>query len=194
MVTKRSLKGKNIILGVTGGIAAYKACDITRRLKELGASVHVVMTDAARHFITPLTLQTLSGNRVHTDLFDIPQEMEVGHISIADMADVVLVAPASANILAKVSCGICDDLLTTVINATKAPVIFAPSMNVNMWENPITQENVSRLKKYGYKVIEPEYGMLACGYEGRGRLADIEKITDYVSSVVKGSKAQREKK
>lgn len=188
---KKELHGKTVILGITGGIAAYKACEVTRRLKELGLDVHVILTDAAKHFVTPLTLQALSGNRVHTDMFDLPQEMAVGHIALADKADVVLVAPACANTMAKVAHGICDDLLTTVICATQAIVAFAPAMNVHMWENPITQDNVTTLKKAGYQMIEPEAGFLACGYEGKGRLAEVDNI---VNAVVRHLKSGASKK
>lgn len=171
-----TLTGKQIVLGIGGGIAAYKACELTRLLVKAGASVHVVLTKAGQEFITPLTLQTLSGNPVTTDMFSLIQEKEIGHISLADRADLVLIAPATADLIAKAACGICDDLLTTVLVATQAPVIFAPSMNVHMWENPITQENVARLRKFGRHFIEPDSGELACGYEGKGRLPEPEAI------------------
>ena len=177
------MKGKTIILGISGGIAAYKCCELTRALVKNGADVHIVMTKAATHFVTPLTLQTLSGNAVHQEMFDLTDEMEIGHISLADKADLVLVAPATADILAKVAHGICDELLTTVILATKAPVVFAPSMNTNMWENKITQRNVSLLKECGYKFIEPEVGELACGYEGKGRLPELKTIIDNILAI-----------
>ena len=190
----KSLKGKTIILGITGGIAAYKMAEVTRRLVEAGVEVHVMMTRAAQEFITPLTLQTLSGHSVHTELFNLTQEHEIGHISLADRADLILIAPASANILAKVAHGICDDLITTVVCATQAPVIFAPAMNVHMWENSITQENVVKLRKHGYLLLEPDAGFLACGYTGKGRLPDsdalIQEIEKSLSSPRKrGSKS-----
>lgn len=181
------LKQKTVILGITGGIAAYKCCELTRELVKLGADVHIILTEAAKNFVTPLTLQTLSKNPVHLDMFGLippgpPLEKGgIGHISLADRADVLIVAPASANVLAKVAHGICDDLLTTTICATKAKVYFAPSMNVNMWENKITQENVERLKNFGYSFIEPEEGELACGYKGVGRLAEIKTIIKEIS-------------
>lgn len=184
------LKGKTIVLGVSGGIAVYKACELVRRLLERGAEVHVMMTKAAREFVTPLTFQALSGHPVHTDLFDLPQEHEINHISLADRADAILIAPATADLIAKVSHGICDDLVTTVLCASRAPaaarapVIVAPSMNVNMWNNSITQENVARLKKHGFVVIEPESGPLACGYEGKGRLPEPETIVDLVEKTI----------
>jgi phosphopantothenoylcysteine decarboxylase/phosphopantothenate--cysteine ligase len=182
------LKGKTIVLGITGGIAAYKAAELTRRLIEAGADVHVMMTRAAQEFVTPLTLQTLSGHPVHTELFSLTQEQEIGHISIADRADLILVSPATADILAKVSHGICDDLLTTVICAVDhkfgAPVVFAPSMNVHMWENPITQENVQKLRGHGYHLLEPDAGFLACGYTGKGRLPEPQAIIDAIEKIL----------
>lgn len=182
------LKSKTIVLGISGGIAAYKAAELTRRLIEEGAEVHVMMTKGAQQFITPLTLQTLSGHPIHTDLFSLTQEQEIGHITLADRADAIVVAPATADILAKVAHGICDDLLTTVICATQAPVIFAPSMNVHMWENPITQENVSQLKKFGYRIIEPDKGPLACGYNGSGRLPEIPILLNTLRETFKTKK------
>ncbi len=175
-----SMKNKTIILGITGGIAAYKCCDLTRLLVKSGANVHVIMTEAAEHFVAPLALQTLSGNPVHSDMFDLIKENEIGHISLADRADLVLIAPATADIIAKISHGICDELLTTVVSATKAPILLAPSMNSNMWSNPITQENVRRLQDYGYHFIEPAEGELACGYEGKGRLPELNDIVNLV--------------
>lgn len=178
------LKGKTIVLGVTGGIAAYKTCELVRRLVEAGVEVHVMMTRAAREFVTPLTFQTLSGHPVHTDLFSLTEEQEIGHISLADRADAIVIAPATADILAKVAHGICDDLITTVLCATRAPVLFAPSMNVHMWENPITEENVEKLRRHGYQIIEPDAGFLACGYEGKGRLPDPQVILDLLDKTL----------
>jgi phosphopantothenoylcysteine decarboxylase/phosphopantothenate--cysteine ligase len=177
------LNGKSIILGVSAGIAAYKSCEIVRELKKSGSDVHVVMTKAAHHFVTPLTLQTLSGNPVHSEMFDLISENEIGHISLADRADIILIAPATADIIAKVAAGICDELLPTIISATKAPVVFAPSMNTNMWENKITQRNISTLKELNYKFIEPEAGELACGYSGKGRLPETSVIVDFINSI-----------
>ncbi len=179
------LKDKTIVLGICGGIAAYKSAELTRRLVEAGAKVHVMMTKAAQEFITPLTLQTLSGNPVHTDLFSLTQEQEIGHISIADRADVVLIAPTTADILAKVAHGLCDDLISTVVCATRATILFAPSMNVHMWENPITQENVEKLRKHGYLILEPDSGYLACGYTGKGRLPEPEALIREIEKVLK---------
>src|SRR5512134_3162287 len=140
------LKDKTIVLGVTGGIAVYKAVELLRLYVKAGAVVHVVMTRSAQEFVTPLTFQTLSGNPVHTELFSLYQEREIGHISLADRADLFVVAPATANVVGKVAGGIADDLLTTTIMATKAPVLFVPAMNVNMWENPLYRQNEAKLK------------------------------------------------
>lgn len=167
-----------ILLGITGGIAAYKCPELVRILKKGGYEVRCVLTESGSKFVTPLTLQTVSENPVHMDMFELIEKNEIGHISLADGADLVLVAPATANIIAKVANGICDDLLSTMICSTKAPVLFAPAMNVNMWENPITQRNVGMLKEYGYGFVGPDSGQLACGYEGTGRLADLQTIFD----------------
>jgi phosphopantothenoylcysteine decarboxylase/phosphopantothenate--cysteine ligase len=182
---KKGLEKKTIVFGISGGIAAYKCCDIVRGLVKEGADVHVILTKAGERFVTPLTLQTLSRNPVHTDMFSLIQEAEIGHISLADRADCVVVAPATADILAKVSCGICDELILTVICATTAPVVFAPSMNVKMWDNPVTQENIKKLKKLGYHFIEPESGELACGYQGKGRLPEPESIIKELNRIMK---------
>ncbi len=179
------IKNTKIVLGVCGGIAAYKSADLTRRLMEAGAEVHVVMSRSAREFITPLTLQTLSGHPVHTELFDLTQEQEIGHISLADMADLILIAPATANVIAKAAHGLCDDLLSAILLATRAPIVFAPAMNVHMWENKITQENVTRLQSLGYHFIEPACGTLACGYEGKGRLPDPPVILEKIEKILK---------
>ncbi len=170
------LKGKHIVLGVSGGIAVYKAVELLRLLTKAGADVQVVMTKNACEFVTPLTFQTLSGNPVHTDLFNLYQEREIGHISLADRADLFVLAPATANLIAKVAQGLADDLLTTSIMATKAPVLVVPAMNTNMYENPFYQKNEQLLKEHGYHVLEPASGMLACGWEGKGKLPDPEVI------------------
>ncbi len=172
----KTLTGKKIILGVCGGIAAYKACELVRILVSKNASVHVVMSFGAQQFVTPLTFQTLSGQPCHTDTFDLTQEQEIGHIKLADEADAVVMAPATANVIAKMAHGQADDILTTVLLATKAPVLVCPSMNVNMWEHPATQANVKRIQELGYHVLDPDAGYLACGWEGKGRLPDPEKI------------------
>lgn len=171
-----NLQGKSIVLGVTGGIAVYKAVELLRLLTKAGATVQVVMTGAATEFVTPLTFQTLSNNPVHTELFNLIQEQEIGHISLADRADALVIAPATANCIAKLAGGIADDLLTTTVLATKAPILLAPAMNVNMYEHPLYQENEQRLRRIGYRFVDPEGGELACGWVGKGRLARPELI------------------
>lgn len=176
--------GKTVVLGVTGGIAAYKALDIVSRLKKKGIDVHVIMTEHAKEFVTPLSFQSLSSNMVIYDMFEEPRAFEIQHISLAKKADVLLVAPATANIIGKVANGIADDMLSTTIMATKSQVIFAPAMNTNMYENPIVQNNIEKLKKYGYKFIEPGSGRLACGDMGKGKLADVDDICEIVESAL----------
>lgn len=171
-----NLQGKTIVLGVTGGIAVYKAVELLRLLTKAGATVHVIMTRAATEFVTPLTFQTLSGNPVHTELFNLIQEQEIGHISLADRADALVIAPATANCIAKLAGGIADDLLTTTAMATKAPLLLAPAMNVNMYEHPVYQENEQKLRRLGCRIVDPEPGLLACGWQGKGRLAPPERI------------------
>jgi phosphopantothenoylcysteine decarboxylase/phosphopantothenate--cysteine ligase len=178
------LKGKKIILGVTGGIAAYKAAELVRELVRSGAEVFVVMTHSAQAFITPLTFQTLSGNKVTTELFSLVEESEIGHIALADRAELLVIAPATANIIGKMAGGIADDMLTTIVMATKAPVLLAPAMNVHMWENPICQENIQKLRGRGFHFIDPEAGELACGYEGKGRLAEIPAIVEEIRAIL----------
>ncbi len=178
------LKGKKIVLGVTGGIAAYKVAELVRELVRGGAEVFVVMTRSAQAFVTPLTFQTLSGNKVATDLFSLIEESEIGHISLADRAQVLVIAPATANVIGKIAGGIADDLLTTVVMATKAPVLIAPAMNVHMWENPICQENIQKLRARGYHFIEPAAGELACGYEGKGRLPEPPVIVEEIRALL----------
>ena len=170
------LQDKRIILGVTGGIAAYKAGELLRLLSKAGADVHVIMTRAAQEFVTPLTFQTLSCNPVHTELFNLISEREIGHISLADRADLFIIAPATANIIGKIAGGIADDMLSTTVMATKAPVLLAPAMNVNMYTNPVYRENEDKLRRLGYLFVPPEKGFLACGWEGEGKLADPETI------------------
>lgn len=172
----RWLEGKAIVLGVSGGIACYKAADLVRQLRAGGARVQVVMTHHAREFVAPLTFQTLSGQPVATELFDLTEESQIGHIRLADGADAVVLAPATANLIAKAAHGLGDDLLTTVLLATRAAVLVAPAMNVHMWEHPLVQANVATLRELGWRVIEPTSGSLACGYEGPGRLAPVETI------------------
>ena len=178
------LKGRRIILGVTGGIAAYKAAELVRRIVSSGSAVHVIMTKSAQEFVTPLTFQTLSGNKVITELFDLIQESEIGHIALAEWAEVFVIAPATANIIGKVSNGIADDFLSTTVMATKAPVLFTPAMNTNMYENPVVQRNITALKSLGYHLVEPSVGELACGTEGIGRLAEIDDIIEEIDSLL----------
>jgi len=166
------LKGKEIVLGVTGGIAAYKAVELLRLLTKAGANVRVVMTANAMEFIAPLTFQTLSMNPVHTDMFNLISEREISHISLADRADILVIAPATASVIGKIAAGIADDLLSTTVMATRAPVLLAPAMNVNMYQNPLYQENVEKLRRHGFLFVEPVKGMLACGWEGEGKLQD----------------------
>ena len=164
------------MLGVTGGIAAYKACELVRSLTRSEAEVRCVMTKNAARFITPLTLQTLSRNEVASGLFDLTSESRIGHIKIADQADCVVVAPASASFIGKIASGIADSLLATVILATRAPVVVCPAMNVNMYSNSIVRENIEKLKRHGFTVVEPTEGDLACGWTGKGRLAPTDII------------------
>jgi phosphopantothenoylcysteine decarboxylase/phosphopantothenate--cysteine ligase len=165
------LKGKQIVLGISGGIAAYKAVELLRLLTKAGGDVHVIMTRSAQEFVTPLTFQTLSAHPVHTELFSLISDREISHISLADRADLFVIAPATANIIGKIAAGIADDMLTTTVMATKAPVLIAPAMNVNMYTNPIYQENEERLRRFGFHFISPVCGSLACGWEGQGKLA-----------------------
>lgn len=174
------LEGKRILLGVSGGIAAYKAAELVRLFVKSGASVRVVMTENARRFITPLTLQVLSGHSVGTDLFDPAFESQVGHIETARAADIVVLAPATANLMAKMAAGIADDFLTTVLLAATVPVLVCPAMNVKMWENRATQRNLQTLLDLGYHVCGPDCGFLACKEEGSGRLVDLPVIVDEV--------------
>jgi phosphopantothenoylcysteine decarboxylase/phosphopantothenate--cysteine ligase len=174
-----ALKGRRIVLGVSGGIAAYKSAELTRLLVKDGAEVHVVMTEAASRFVTPLTLQTLSQHPVLTDLFDLGQESQIGHIRVADLAELIVIAPATADVIARLSSGMADEPLATVVLASRAPVLLAPAMNVNMWENPITQANLRRLDEVGggrFRPVGPGAGFLACGWTGPGRMADPANI------------------
>ena len=178
-------KGKTIVLGVAGGIACYKAVELVRLLIKARHRVQIIMTRSAMEFVTPLTFQTLSGNPVASETFNLTQESEIGHINLADSADLFVIAPATANIIGKVANGIADDLLTTVIMATQAPLLIAPAMNIHMFENPILQENLRKLRRVGYHIMEPAEGFLACGYEGKGRLPDPEKIADEVERLLR---------
>lgn len=180
----RPLSGRKVVLGITGSIAAYKACGIVSRLRESGAEVFVVMTKSATHFVTPLTLQTLSGNRVYLNLFDLPEEWKLEHISLAERADLVLIVPATANTIAKLAAGMADDLLTATVLATKAPILIAPAMHETMYKNSFTQANIGKLKEKGFKFIGPGYGMLASGKIGLGRLASNDEIMESVKGIL----------
>ncbi len=174
------LKGKTILLGVTGGIAAYKSANLASLLVKAGAEVRVIMTENATNFITPTTFETLTGHKCITDTFDRNFEFKVEHISLAQKADAIIIAPATANIIAKLAHGIADDMLTTTVLASKAPKIISPAMNTAMFENPITQDNISTLKKYGMTIIEPAQGLLACGDIGAGKMPEPEVILQYI--------------
>ena len=171
---------KCVVIGVTGGIAVYKALDVISALRKKDIEVHVIMTESASKFVNPLTFQSISQNMVVTDMFAEPKAWEIQHISLAQKADLMLVAPATANIIGKISNGIADDMLSTTIMATKAKVLIAPAMNTNMYENKIVQNNISKLKDFGYKFIEPASGRLACGDVGIGKLADVNTIVERV--------------
>ena len=174
------LSNTTIIVGVTGGIAAYKACDVVSRLKKLNANIHVIMTESACEFVQPMTFQTLSNNFVINDMFKEPKTWEVEHIELAKRADAFLIVPATANFIGKLAAGIADDMLTTTVMATRAPVIIAPAMNTNMYTNRIVQANIGALQDLGYKFIEPASGRLACGDIGAGKLADVDDIVAYM--------------
>ncbi|MBM7837591.1 phosphopantothenoylcysteine decarboxylase/phosphopantothenate--cysteine ligase [Alkalihalobacillus xiaoxiensis] len=174
------MKNKTIVVGVSGGIAAFKSAALVSKLTQAGANVHVVMTESAQKFVTATTFQALSRNHVHTDTFHEPDSSKIAHIDIADQADLILVAPASANTIAKLANGIADNMLTTLILATKAPIVLAPAMNVNMFDHPAVQTNIATLKTYGYQFIEPGAGYLACGWIGKGRMAEPEDLVELV--------------
>ena len=178
-------RNNRVLLGVTASVAIYKACEIVRRLKDKNFEVTVVMSRDAKEFISPLLFESLSGNKTYSCIFDEPVKWDIEHISLANWANVVLIAPATANCIAQIACGICDDLLTCVVSATKAPVIICPAMNENMFTNKITQGNIRRLKNVGYSFVAPRSGKLACGVVGQGCLADIETIVDAVCKKTK---------
>ncbi|MEX1275094.1 MAG: bifunctional phosphopantothenoylcysteine decarboxylase/phosphopantothenate--cysteine ligase CoaBC [Bacteroidota bacterium] len=187
------LAGKNILLGVSGGIAAYQAVDLIGLLRSRLADVRVIMTTSATQFITPLTLETVSQHPVSVEMFDGHSHSSIEHIALGRIADIVVLAPATANLIGKIANGIADDMLTTTIMAVRAPVIICPAMNENMWLNPIVQENVAKLKRNGYLFVDPEYGEMACGGEGWGRLARLDKIVAAVLSVVTDSAEAQER-
>jgi len=174
------LTGKTIVLGVTGGIAAYKSANLASMLVKLHADVHVIMTQNATHFITPMTFETLTNNKCIVDTFDRNFSFDVKHVSLAKRGDLFVVAPCTANVIGKLAHGICDDMLTTTMLATKAPKLIAPAMNTGMWENPILQDNLTKLKGYGYHIIEPIIGRLACGDTGTGKMNSEEVIIEHI--------------
>jgi len=176
-----NLKGKNIIIGVTGSIAAYKACDVVRSLVKLGANVECILTKSGAEFITALTLQTLSKNKVYGGMFDAPETWEINHISLAKKADVIAVVPATADVIARLAVGRADDLLSSTVLATKAKVVICPAMNSNMLNHKATQKNIAVLKNYGYKFVNSVKGELACGDKGDGRLAPVEDIVKAIA-------------
>ena len=178
------LKGKKIVLGITGGIAAYKSAELTRALIKEGAQVKVIMTKSAAEFITPLTLQTLSQNLVYTDMFVPTEKYDMAHIALADFADAFVIAPATGNIIGKITSGIADDLLSTTIMAGTKPTLICPAMNDKMLANPIVQENIKKLKKYGYIVMESGVGELACKTQGAGRLPEVSEIVEEIESLL----------
>ena len=178
------LKDKTVVVGVSGGIAAYKAAELVRLLITRGAHVRVMMTRNATEFITPLTLQTLSLNPVATETFSLTQESEIGHIRLADSADAIVIAPATADLIARAAAGIGNDIVTTVLLAARCPVAFAPAMNVHMYEHPAVTENLAKLRARGATIIEPAEGALACGYEGKGRLVDPQAIADEIERML----------
>lgn len=178
------LKGKTIVLGVTGSIAAYKIANLASMLVKLHADVNVIMTQNATHFITPMTFETLTNNKCIVDTFDRNFDFSVEHVSLAKRADMFLIAPATANVIGKIANGICDDMLTTTVMATKAPVVISPAMNTGMWENPIMQANVEKLKAYGYHIIEPASGRLACGDTGSGKMPSEETLLQHIELTI----------
>ena len=174
------LKGKTVLLGVTGSIAAYKIAGLASMLVKLHANVHVIMTENAKNFITPVTFETLTGNKCMVDTFDRNFQFQVTHIAVAEAADVCLIAPASANVIGKLANGIADDMLTTTVMACKAKVIISPAMNTNMYENPIVQDNLKKLKHYGMEIVEPAVGRLACNTVGAGKMPEPEELLEYI--------------
>lgn len=177
------MQGKTVVVGVSGGIAAYKAAGLCSALVKEGAEVHVIMTESATKFITPLTFESLVKTPVITDIFKEPDPAEISHIALADKADLFVVAPATANTIGKAAHGIGDDMLTTTLLATRSTVLFAPAMNVNMYNNPIVQDNIQRLRERGYLIAEPGEGPLACGYTGKGRLPEPEQLMDVIRAI-----------
>ncbi|HTW95563.1 MAG TPA: flavoprotein [Tepidisphaeraceae bacterium] len=189
-----SLMGRELVVAVCGGIAAYKVADLVSKLVQQGAGVTVAMTHGAQKFIAPLTFETLSGRRVHTSTFELVESSDPQHIAITERADLLVVAPATTNMIGKVASGICDDIVSLMICAAACPVVFAPAMNDRMWNNPISKANVARLKELGYRFIGPEEGWLACRNVGPGRLSDPADIIAGIAEMLKSSKPQRVRK
>ena len=182
------LTGKTVVLGVTGSIAAYKIADLASKLSKLHCDIHVIMTQNATNFINPITFETLTSNKCLVDTFDRNFQYNVEHVSLAKKADVFLVAPASANVIGKIANGIADDMLSTTIMATTSKAVFAPAMNNEMYNNKIVQDNIKKLKKYGYQFINPVEGNLACGYKAIGKLAKKETIIEYINKKLYGGR------
>lgn len=187
------LENKNILIGISGGIAAYKICTLIRLYKKAGANVRVMLTPNALSFVTKLTLETLSNNEVYVDNFEI-QEYKPEHISLCDEADICVLAPATANTISKIANGLCDNLLTSTVCAFSKPILIAPAMNTNMWNNPFVQENISKLRTAGYHFVDPETGFLACGTNGVGRMAEVEEIFDKTLEILSENKKLSGKK
>ena len=185
---------KNILLGITGGIAVYKILDVASKLRKLGYDLNTIMTDNACEFVNPLSFETITNNYVVTNTFERPKTWDVEHIALAKKADLMLIAPATANIIGKVAHGIADDMLSTTVMATKCPVVFAPAMNTAMYENPIVQENIAYLKEKGYLFIEPDSGWLACGDLGAGKLPAPERIVEYVVNCIENGETKERNK
>lgn len=179
---------KNVLIGVTASIAAYKSCDIIRSLRKLGCETKVAMSPDAEHFITPLTLQTISCSEVVTDMFKVSEKWDIRHTSLAEWADLILIAPATADMISKLACGLADCALSAVVLASKADVLIAPAMNENMYTHKAVQENIAKLKRYGYKFVAPKRGYLACGYEGVGHIADTGDIIQAVKKLLQTKK------
>lgn len=188
------LQGKTVVLGVTGSIAAYKIASLASKLVKLHADVHVLMTQNATNFITPITFETLTGNKCLIDTFDRNFQFDVAHVSLAKKADVMLIAPASANVIGKIANGIADDMLTTTVMASTAPVLISPAMNTHMYENPIVQDNLQKLERFGYKIIAPAVGMLACHDVGAGKMPEPEMLLDWILREIACKKDLRGKK
>jgi phosphopantothenoylcysteine decarboxylase/phosphopantothenate--cysteine ligase len=183
-MSEQTLKGREVIVAVCGGIAAYKVADVVSKLVQLGAGVTVVMSDAGAKFVTPLTFEALSGRKVHTSTWELTDSADAQHIKLTERADLMLIAPATSNIIAKAAHGLTDDLVSLMISAAACPVVFAPSMNDRMWENPIAQENVAKLKSHGYRFIGPDAGWLACRNVGAGRLSEPAKIVEELTALL----------